>query len=134
MTVRAPGQGGGMKIAMSPDGSTIHMEAEKLTLEQLSDSLTQFVGRPVVDQTGIKGNYKVTLDMSREDLMSMARQIGLNIPGGAGVGGPAAGPADPSGGTSAFRSVEAMGLKLEPKKAPVDFMVIDKLEKTPTED
>src|SRR5204863_9210632 len=82
MTVRAPGQGGGMKIGMSPDGSTIHMEAEKLTLEQLADSLTQFVGRPVVDQTGIKGNYKVTLDMSREDLMSMARQIGLNVPGG----------------------------------------------------
>src|SRR5262249_34547980 len=97
---------GAMKISMAPDGATIKMEAEKLTMEQLGDSLTQFVGRPVIDQTGLKGNYKVAIEMSREDLMAMARLVGVGVPGAPGAAGPAGGASEPSGGTSAFRSVE----------------------------
>ena len=53
---------------------------------------------------------------------------------GAGGAGPAAAAADPSGGTTAYQTVEKMGLKLEQRKAAVDYMVIDRLEKMPTED
>ena len=132
MTIRGAGQAGTMKIRPSADGSTIRLEAEKLTMDQLADSLVQFVGRPVVNQTGLAGNYQVAFEISREDMLSMARSVGLQIPGA--PAGPAGGAADPSGGTSAFRSVELMGLKLESKKASIDFMVIERLEKTPTED
>jgi uncharacterized protein (TIGR03435 family) len=133
MVVRA-GQAGAMKLNMTADG--IRMENEKLTLEQLADTLTQFVGRPVVDQTRLKGTYKIAIEMSREDALAAGRALGV---GGAAAGpgqpgAPAGGASDPSGGTSAFRSVEKMGLKLESKKAPIDYMVIDKLEKVPTED
>ena len=48
MTIRAPGNGGAMKMNMSPDGM-MHLEAERLTLQQLADSLGGFVGRPVID-------------------------------------------------------------------------------------
>lgn len=34
---------------------------------------------------------------------------------------------------SVYRSVQQLGLKLQSSKAPVDTMVIDHLEKTPTE-
>ena len=38
-------------------------------------------------------------------------------------------------GTATFKSTlgSGLGLKLEPRKAPIDLIVIDHLEKTPTE-
>lgn|SRR5437870_2540960 len=133
MTIRGAGQAGTMKIGMSPDGSSIRMEAERLTMQQLADSLIQFTQKPVVDMTGLSGNYRVAFEISREDMMSMARAAGLQVPAGP-VAGPAGGAAEPGSGTSAYKSVEKMGLKLESRKAPVDYFVIDRLEKTPTED
>jgi uncharacterized protein (TIGR03435 family) len=122
--------GGAFKMNVSPDG-TMRMEAEKMTMEQLANALPQLVGRPVIDQTGLPGAYRIALELSRDDLMAAARAAGVNVPPAPGAGG---GPADPSGSPTVFRSVENMGLKLEPKKAPVEYMVIEKLEKTPTED
>lgn len=132
MNLRGP-NGAGITMQMGPDG--MHLVAEKMTLEQLAASVERFVDRPVVDQTGLKGNYKVSLDLSMADLMAAARGAGINVPAvGDQAGAPAAGPADPAGGTSIFKSVEKMGLKLESRKSSVEFLVIDNLEKTPTED
>jgi uncharacterized protein (TIGR03435 family) len=135
MTIRGSGQTGALKLSVTPDG-IIHMTAERLTMTQLADSLVQFIGRPVVDQTGLTGNYQVAFELSQADVLAAARAAGMQIPGapGAGGAGPAGGAADPSGGTTAYKSVEKMGLKLEQRKASVDYMVIDRLEKTPTED
>ncbi len=133
LTIRGAGQTGALKLSRSPDGSTITLEAERLTMQQFADSLVQFVGRPVVDQTGLTGNYRVSFEIPMEAMLAMARAAGApGVPPAAA--GPAGGAADPSGGVSAYQSVEKMGLKLEPRKATVDYMVIDKLEKTPTED
>ncbi len=135
MTIRGAGQAGAMKLSLTPDGM-IHMTAERLTMTQLADSLVQFVGRPVVDQTGLTGNYQVAFELSQADVLAAARAAGMQIPSapGAGGAGPATAAADPSGGTSAYQSVEKMGLKLEQRKASVDYTVIDRLEKAPTED
>jgi uncharacterized protein (TIGR03435 family) len=133
MTIRGAGQAGTLKLGMSPDGSAIRMEAERVTMQQLADSLIQFTGgRPVVDMTGMIGNYKVAFEISREEILALAQRMGVGVPGAPPA--PAGGASDPGGGTSAFRSVEKMGLKLEQRKAPVDNFVIDRLEKTPTED
>jgi uncharacterized protein (TIGR03435 family) len=135
LTVRGGGATGATRVLMGQDGA-MHMEAEKVTIDQLSVWITQFVGRPVVDMTGLTGTYKLTLDLSREDLMAAARAAGASIPADAGAGpggGPAGGAADPAG-SSVFQSIEQLGLKLESRKAPVEQIVIDRLEKTPTED
>jgi len=135
LTIRGAGQAGAMKVSVTPDGM-IHMTAERLTMAQLADSLMQFVGRPVVDQTGLTGNYQVAFELTQADVLAAARAAGLQLPGapGAAGAGPAGGAADPSGGTSAYQTVEKMGLKLESRKLAVDYMVIDRLEKLPTED
>jgi uncharacterized protein (TIGR03435 family) len=137
MTIRAPGNGGTMRMQMGQDG-VMRMTADKVTLEAIAGSLERFVDRPVVDQTGLKGNYKMSLELSMTELMAAARAAGAaggNPPAGFGGAAPAAGPADPgAGGTAIFKSIEKMGLKLEPRKASVDYLVIDHLEKTPTED
>jgi len=132
LTIRGAGNNGALKIKPSADFSTITLEAERFTMQQLADSLLQFVGKPVVDATGLTGNYKVSFEISREDMLAMAQRVGVNVPGAPQA--PAGGASDPSGGTSAYRSVEKMGLKLENRKVPIEYFVIDKLEKTPTED
>jgi uncharacterized protein (TIGR03435 family) len=101
--------------------------------------ISRFVDRPVVDMTGLSGTYDVVLDLSMEDMRFAARNAGMPAPG-AGPGGPggdAARPpaesaSDPSGG-SIFTAVQALGLKLEPRKAPLESITIDHLEKTPTD-
>jgi len=129
------GQAGTTRIAPGPDGS-MHMEASRVTMAQLADSLSGFVDRPVVDMTDLKGNYQVTLEISMADIMRAARRVGLPVaqpPGGSlGAGAPADAASDPSS-SSIFATVQQLGLKLEPRKAPIETIVVDHLEKTPTD-
>lgn len=54
--------------------------------------------------------------------------------GGAPAGGPAAGAPEGETPPDIFAAIQAqLGLKLESKKGPVEIIVIDRIEKTPTE-
>jgi uncharacterized protein (TIGR03435 family) len=91
-------------------------------------SLTSFLGgelqRPVVDKTGLTGKYDFKLAYSRDGLRPM---------------GPAAAPGipvddTPSGGPSLQRALQdQLGLRLESAKDPIEFLVIDHIDKVPTE-
>jgi len=132
-TVSSP-QFGKMKIGMGDDGQ-MHLEAAKITMAGLAELLTSFVDRPVLDMTELKGGYQVTLDLSMLDVMAAARaQLGGNFGGPGGPGANAVVPAasDPSGG-AIFSAVQKLGLKLDARKASVETIVVDHLEKTPTE-
>ena len=127
-----------MRMSMTPDG-IMRLEAERLSISVLVDTLTRLLDRPVVDQTGLKGAYKMTLELAPDDLMNAVKAAGVAIPPGAlgaGPGAPGGTPAarDPSGGSTIFRSVEQLGLKLDARKMPVEQIVIDHLERVPTED
>jgi uncharacterized protein (TIGR03435 family) len=130
MTVKGPM--GQTHITMA-DGK-MHLEAAKMTMAGLADAATTFVGRPVVDMTELKGNYQVVLDLSMDDLKNVARAAGMALPGGPGgdSGKGLVDASDPSGSTI-FASIQQMGLKLESRKAPLPFIVIDHLENSPTE-
>jgi len=88
-----------------------------------------------MDTTELKGNYQVSLDLTMDVLMNVARAAGVGVPG-LGVPGGDAGRApqasDPSSG-SIFTSIQQLGLRLESRKAPVEFVVVDSVEKMPTE-
>jgi uncharacterized protein (TIGR03435 family) len=136
------GSKGIMSYAMDPATQSMHMEASALTMAGFADMLTQFSqitgggGRQVVDMTGLKGSYQVALDFSLADLVAMARAAGVDVGAAAGGGAPSAMPADaasdPGGSSSLLRAVESLGLKLETRKAVVDQLVIDHVDKTPT--
>jgi uncharacterized protein (TIGR03435 family) len=118
----------------------LHLEASMVTMEGLADMLTQFSqmtggGPTVKDMTELKGNYQVTLEFSLADMINMARAQGVDVPAIPAAPGAAPGIAasDPSGGTSLMSAVQSMGLKLEQRKAVVEQLIVDHVEKTPTE-
>jgi uncharacterized protein (TIGR03435 family) len=148
-TVVNMGEKGTITTRLDPDTRTLSLESSSVTMAGFADRLTTVLqmgggeGRQVVDMTGLKGNYQVTLDISLADIMAMARARGFNPPPGAAASGapsggaPGASPApeasDPGGGSTVFASVKKLGLRLEPRRAPVERLVIDTVEKTPTE-
>jgi uncharacterized protein (TIGR03435 family) len=119
---------GNARMSVGPGGA-MHMEAGNMAMVQFAEMLSRFVDRPVVDMTELKGQYQIALDLSREDLGNVARSAGVMLPPAAPPGDAAS---DPSGG-SIFQAVQQLGLKLDPRKAPLDKIVVDHLEKAPTE-
>jgi uncharacterized protein (TIGR03435 family) len=90
--------------------------------------------RPVVDATYLKGNYQVTLELPPDAMNGIASAQKLAILAGSGSVG--AGFADPNAlDTSAAAVIQAakcLGLELQSRKAPVQTIIVDRVEKTPT--
>jgi uncharacterized protein (TIGR03435 family) len=122
---------GPMKMNMTKDG--MHMEAEKMPMDGLLEFMAKLANKPIVDQTGLKGKYKVALDVPMTELMNMARAMGAPVPGNAPGAGPADAASDPTGASTIFQTVKTLGLNLEAKKMPIEILVVDKCEKAPTE-
>jgi uncharacterized protein (TIGR03435 family) len=101
--------------------------AKKVTMAYLADSLARFVDRPVVDMTDLKGTYDFTLDYNLDDVRAL---ILSSAPPGTPLPPRQSEVGDT--GVSLMDSLQAVGLKLEPRKAPLDILVIDHIEKTPT--
>ena len=122
-------EGTGSKYTMtpSPDGTMLHYETSGATVAEWLKALSTLSDRPIVDETGLKGRYDVTMDVSMQDVMAAVRSAGANVPP------PAAGvteASEPSG--SLFTVIKSMGLKLEPRKVPMLVVVVDHCEKMPT--
>jgi uncharacterized protein (TIGR03435 family) len=82
--------------------------------------------RPIIDATGLKGKYDLSLEWAPESGNAAP------MPQGAQSGIPTA--SEPSGWPNIFTALQKqLGLKLVPKKVTVEFLVIDHIEKTPTE-
>jgi len=134
MVLQGGGQTGTVKTSVSAAG--VHLEMTKVTLAALVDTLSAMVDRPVVDMTELKGTYHISLDLPMEDMLALAQKqmatLGMQMPGPP----PGASPADAAstpGGSAIFTAMEKLGLKLDSRKAPVETIVVDRLEKTPTE-
>lgn len=126
---------GAAKMSMGPNG-TMHMEFQKMPIDGLVEMVARFVDRPVIDATELKGSFEVSLDLSMDDIKAMAAKSGMAGMMGMGMGGDAArAPSDAASEptSSIFTALQAMGLKLESRKAPVEILVIDHAEKMPTE-
>jgi len=126
--------GSGAMRVTSKDG-LIQMEMSKGTMTQVAEMLGQFLDKPIIDQTELTGDYQIAIELSQEDVLAMAMAkmaaAGISMPAlPAGTPGQAA---TPSNGSSIFATVQKLGLKLEPRNLPVDTIVIDSAEKTPTE-
>jgi uncharacterized protein (TIGR03435 family) len=129
------GTGETQKMSMSPDGKSMRLEISNVTISKLAEGIGPMVDLPIVDMTELKGRYDVALDVSMQDMMNAARKAGANVPAAApssGGANPADAVSDPGGG-SIFQAVAGLGMKLERRKIPLTGIVVDKIEKMPTE-
>jgi uncharacterized protein (TIGR03435 family) len=94
-----------------------HVQGHEMNMASLVNLLGALVGRPVMDQTGLKGIYDFDLEYAPDEIQRTP---------------PVEAPPD-TNGPSLFTAVQSqLGLKLEARKGPVEQIVVDHIEKTPT--
>jgi uncharacterized protein (TIGR03435 family) len=98
-------------------GRVVHKA--KQTMEELAFYLTIKIGQPVIDATNVKGRYEIALDYVQEPsriphppAVAVDQDVGPTLP-------------------SALKT--QLGLQLESRKHTIDTLIIDHIERVPTE-
>ncbi|MGA1984164.1 MAG: TIGR03435 family protein [Acidobacteriaceae bacterium] len=129
----------GCKTGPGPDGKDPRIDNPQLgrlvtclniTMAQFAAQLqtmaSGYIKSPVIDATGISGAYDFTLSFST------AGQLRTPSPQAAGDDPAAA--SLPPGGISLFDAInKTLGVKLEKTKVPIPTLVLDHIDRTPTE-
>ena len=108
------------------DGTSIstgnsRLDGYGMSMANLANTLANQLRGPVADMTGLDGKYDIKLEWSLDDAKA-----------GGGDGGD--GKSAPDLRPSIFTALqETLGLKLETRKIPVEILVVDHVERTPTE-
>ena len=100
---------------LAPDQKTMTVVVKRTPLSQLVEMLGNVLRAPVVDLTELKGRYDITLALAKY------------IPDRSSTE-----PIDPVSIITRGLQDE-LGLKIEPRKMPIDLVVVDHAEKLPTE-
>lgn len=92
-------------------------------IAQLATVLSRMTSRLVIDRTGLTGNYDV-------DLQWTPQGVRINAPPPADAPTPPvpAPPIDPNGAPLETAIQEQLGLKLEPERAPVAVLIVERAE------
>jgi uncharacterized protein (TIGR03435 family) len=94
-------------------GRIARIDAKHVTMADFADSLSQQLDRPVKDLTGITGTYDVKLEWAPDS--SAAERENPNA-------------------VSIFAALQDQaGLRLEARKLPIDILVVDSIERQPTD-
>jgi uncharacterized protein (TIGR03435 family) len=116
-----PAEGGELSVHFTGGGLT----AKNATLEQLGNLLGKMVDRPIVNQTELPGKYDFTLTFTPDAMLG---------PGMSKLSAELGASKTESTGPSIFTAFqEQLGLKLDPRKAPIEIFVVESALKVPTE-
>ena len=110
--------GGARRTPCTRDGLQLTCQSQNSSMADLAQNLPRWVsmnwfGMPIVDRTGLSGVYDFSLTWI------MTRTVDDTVA--------------PPGLSLLDALQEQLGLKLEPQKAPLDRIVIDRAERTPVE-
>jgi uncharacterized protein (TIGR03435 family) len=108
-------------LARSAPPGVHKMSGSRNTVSKLADMLAAHLDRPVIDMTGLTGTYDFTLLYSDDGMKpsELASSASLS--------------ADPVSAPSLFTAVqEQLGLKLEPRRGPIQILIVDHAEKVPS--
>ena len=105
---------------------TTEINAIRMTMAELARLLETNVDQPVIDATGLTGLYQFTIELppdARTLRMMAAAGTTTTLQGT---------PLNEPTGVSTFKAVEGLGLRLERRRAPIDVLVVDSIQRTPT--
>ncbi len=103
--------------SIQAERAKMSVTVQRTPLSQLVDMLSAVLRAPVLDETGLKGRYDITVNVAKY------------VPGERQAGDP---PLDPMAMIMTALQ-EELGLKLESKKVALDLVIVDHAEKVPTE-
>jgi uncharacterized protein (TIGR03435 family) len=118
-----PAMGTVRETPMSRGDGVRHWDAPSISSQGLADLLTIAVGNPPVrDMTGLTGRYQVDLDVSMAEFVAVIKSV----------------PHDQADLAEALlkagqEGLKKFGLQLERRKGLLETIVVDHIEKTPTE-
>lgn len=106
-------------------------DIKKVSLDQAADILERFADRPIVNQTELTGNYDIVLNVTEDEYRNLLIRAGANS--GISLPPQVLKILDDGGASPLFDAVQQVGLKLDPRKAPLDLLVIDQAQKSPSD-
>jgi uncharacterized protein (TIGR03435 family) len=97
-------------------------EGKRFTAEMLASTLDRYSDRPIVDMTGLTGVYDLSFDVTPEEEQVLgiraAVYAGVTLP-------PQVLQLLDTGGNPLIGAMQQLGLKLDPRKAPMNVLVVD---------
>ena len=119
--------GGGRSFTLANN----KIQIRRMTMVDIAETLTRFMDRPVVDQTGLTKSYDMTIDLTPEDYNAILIRSAVN----AGVPLPpqALRILDNASPDTLSAPLSKFGLTLDARRAPLDVLVVDSASRTPTE-
>jgi uncharacterized protein (TIGR03435 family) len=134
-TVSSGPTAGGVAVDLGQGSSLLlgnnRFDAKKVTMVTLADTLARFVDRPVVDRTDLEGRYDVVFEVPPDDFMAM--MIRSAVAAGVPMPPQALQLLDTASIAAVPDALTPLGLSLQPRRAPLEVLVIDSMEKLPTE-
>lgn len=108
------------KLCGHVEWSRRSVEGTSISMEELITTLSQILQRPVLDKTGFTSRFDAHAEWTADQ--STPGLVAPGLP-------PDAASTDPNGKSIFTALQEQLGLRLESTKGPVEFLVIDHLER-----
>ena len=118
------GTGSVITIFPSATGATARLSAKGFAMPDLAERLGGWTSHPIMDRTGLTGRYDFVLEFTPD---------ASRLPPGLAAPGTPTGDASEPGSNAASALEQQLGLKLTNAKAMLDVIVVDRAEKTPTQ-
>lgn len=96
--------------------TTTILDAARISMAELAKVLSTNLDIPVVDKTALSGLYQFKIELDRSAMTARIAKL------------------DTPTGVSTFKAIEGLGLKLQERRSPVDILIVDHIERSPTAD
>jgi uncharacterized protein (TIGR03435 family) len=100
------------RLVLTPASKQRGFSSAAMTMDDVSAFLGHALESPVVNMTGIEGRYDVNLSYANDPALAGSDDLDLG---------------------AVFSALEQIGLRLEAKKVTLKVLVVDHVERTPTE-
>jgi uncharacterized protein (TIGR03435 family) len=114
---------GGIPSFIDPRTGRLHVDGP-LTMEELADLLSNNIRQPVLNRTGLTGEFDIKLDAyTRTNIEPEETTSSIRLPNGTKLAQDA---------SSLPAALKRLGLRFEDTRAPIEYLVVDRVQKIPT--
>ena len=114
---------------MASDDGRARLQDPDTDIAQFAKSLARQLGKPVIDSTGLKGRYNISVYWAQDRTSAGPDAVATNAEAAA----PDIADTGSALGPSLFRALrQQLGLRLDAKRGPASVLVVDSVSRVPT--